>query len=67
MTIAVDLGLKATKQTNKYFEITVFLCENIKILSLCMQHCYGRHNITLLNVITSSGLLTPDPMSCDSF
>ena len=30
----------------------------LKILSLCMQCCYGSHNIKFLNMITSSGLLS---------
>ena len=26
---------------------------NVKILSLCVLHCYGRHNIMILNFKTS--------------
>ena len=29
---------------------------NVKIVSLCMQSCYGPHYIKLLNMLTTSGL-----------
>ena len=64
MTIAVDLGRKATKQTNKqtkkksanvrfYLSYDIkntlkshFWLKNVIMLSICTQHCYGRHYVS---------------------
>ena len=35
-----------------------FWCENIKILSLYTQCCYGCHHIMLVNMVTIGGLST---------
>ena len=34
-----------------------FCRKNVKILSLCMQLCYGRHNISRKSIYTTSGLI----------
>ena len=36
--------------TINYFEIVFVWRINVKILLLCLQHCDGRHYITLLNI-----------------
>ena len=49
-----------------------FCRKNVIILSLCKQHCYGRHNVSRksinhsgLQIILHGVILLPDPTSYD--